>query len=225
MCQPGTGRSPGLSPRVRGNPARRHLHYAIRGSIPACAGEPVICRRSRRGRWVYPRVCGGTRRGPRRAVAGQGLSPRVRGNHTAANYHTARARSIPACAGEPRRPAFGYGRAAVYPRVCGGTPPQHRQRPVGEGLSPRVRGNRAVVAHAITDEGSIPACAGEPLTLPNPATLPPVYPRVCGGTRLAPPETSRGAGLSPRVRGNHAEAAVLGALLRSIPACAGEPHS
>ena len=30
----------GLSPRVRGNPAAPELGTALRGSIPACAGEP-----------------------------------------------------------------------------------------------------------------------------------------------------------------------------------------
>ena len=51
----------------------------------------------------------------------------------------------------------------------------------------------------------------------------PVYPRVCGGTsdmKLAIPVF---AGLSPRVRGNLGTPSCLLALLRSIPACAGEP--
>ena len=50
-----------------------------------------------------------------------------------------------------------------------------------------------------------------------------VYPRVCGGTadRLRTEEAN--AGLSPRVRGNHALAHHHLAHPRSIPACAGEP--
>ena len=31
----------GLSPRVRGNPARAGAVFALLGSIPACAGEPA----------------------------------------------------------------------------------------------------------------------------------------------------------------------------------------
>ena len=50
-----------------------------------------------------------------------------------------------------------------------------------------------------------------------------VYPRVCGGTALVrrtrPPER----GLSPRVRGNPLAGLLAAAVLRSIPACAGEP--
>ena len=50
----------GLSPRVRGNQNRRGQRRHGSGSIPACAGEPVL---TSLGHWegpVYPRVCGGT---------------------------------------------------------------------------------------------------------------------------------------------------------------------
>ena len=54
------GQLGGLSPRVRGNQASISVSADVKGSIPACAGEP------RRGAAltttgrVYPRVCGGT---------------------------------------------------------------------------------------------------------------------------------------------------------------------
>ena len=68
------------------------------------------------------------------------------------------------------------------------------------GLSPRVRGNPLLPGNIVLRSGSIPACAGAPLSpcqlyagsIPacagEPASLPlrlspaPVYPRVCGGT-------------------------------------------
>ena len=50
----------GLSPRVRGNPARPRRWPPYAGSIPACAGEPYPAGRRRYGTGVYPRVCGGT---------------------------------------------------------------------------------------------------------------------------------------------------------------------
>ena len=72
----------GLSPRVRGNLCSRLPSVVRHGSIPACAGEPTM---SYGHRWlsrVYPRVCGGTVfRGHDRRIR-DGLSPRVRGNHT-----------------------------------------------------------------------------------------------------------------------------------------------
>ena len=49
----------GLSPRVRGSLKRYDLHVTESGSIPACAGEPIILMPFRSGYAVYPRVCGG----------------------------------------------------------------------------------------------------------------------------------------------------------------------
>ena len=111
----------------------------------------------------------------------------------------------------------------VYPRVCGGTPPRLQRTCRAGGLSPRVRGNRSRRPRALRISRSIPACAGEPRTASPRRSFGWVYPRVCGGTRIAAISSSRPPGLSPRVRGN---------LLRpkhplvdhgSIPACAGEP--
>ena len=50
----------GLSPRVRGNRGHEVRIGRRRGSIPACAGEPIRRQRPRTRPWVYPRVCGGT---------------------------------------------------------------------------------------------------------------------------------------------------------------------
>ena len=70
----------GLSPRVRGSPARQHERLLAVGSIPAGAGEPARRARLRPSARVYPRGCGGARwPAERRGVHG-GLSPRVRGS-------------------------------------------------------------------------------------------------------------------------------------------------
>ena len=131
----------GLSPRVRGNPARAEHHAQRCRSIPACAGEPVLQGQRPAPPQVYPRVCGGTSRLPLGEMASRGLSPRVRGNPVTLEVIDAGTGSIPACAGEPAR-RHGTGRSCwVYPRVCGGTR-AHFSRGVGpDGLSPRVRGN------------------------------------------------------------------------------------
>ena len=49
--------------------------------------------------------------------------------------------SIPACTGEPTVCAMGTIKAAVYPRVYGGTSVAMRSGLKIAGLSPRVRGN------------------------------------------------------------------------------------
>ena len=51
---------PGLSPRVRGNPAREAEAAREERSIPACAGEPFLYSAGSEPVVVYPRVCGGT---------------------------------------------------------------------------------------------------------------------------------------------------------------------
>ena len=50
----------GLSPRVRGNRVDGGQHFIGKGSIPACAGEPICAHISSVASAVYPRVCGGT---------------------------------------------------------------------------------------------------------------------------------------------------------------------
>ena len=91
------------------------------------------------------------------------------------------------------------------------------------GLSPRVRGNRSGPTAAPRRPRSIPACAGEPPGERQTSRPASVYPRVCGGT--APPAVMGAVwlGLSPRVRGNLGGISDRARLLRSIPACAGEP--
>ena len=132
----------GLSPRVRGNPARPEPGRARRRSIPACAGEPQQPGYPNPMPEVYPRVCGGTFTAHQFNYVIKGLSPRVRGNRTTTTVERNCVRSIPACAGEPRwRPAMGT-RRRVYPRVCGGTWAGHQTSTIASGLSPRVRGNR-----------------------------------------------------------------------------------
>ena len=133
----------GLSPRVRGNRRNGLRDLIRRGSIPACAGEPPSAEPRRRREWVYPRVCGGTRKGLHSRLARPG--------------------SIPACAGEPERRTRRRAGHEVYPRVCGGTMYVVLSVSSATGLSPRVRGNRGASHRPRRQRGSIPACAGEPL--------------------------------------------------------------
>ena len=111
----------GLSPRVRGNPGAYPAPPFARGSIPACAGEPLPTALSASSGWVYPRVCGGTCSSTLLSVSRQGLSPRVRGNLADSTHALNAQGSIPACAGEPAAQNAIWGYSLVYPRVCGGT--------------------------------------------------------------------------------------------------------
>ena len=152
----------GLSPRVRGNPSSKDRALALRGPIPACAGQPQVrTQRGQRNR-AYPRVCGATQSKEERLQHQRGLSPRVRGNPHVRIVVVLTVGPIPACAGQPLRAWAPCTRATAYPRVCGAT---RRGTPVprpAPGLSPRVRGNRDRRADEPRREGPIPACAGQP---------------------------------------------------------------
>src|SRR5690606_22409517 len=71
-----------------------------------------------------------------------------------------------------------------------------------QGLSPRVRGNRLDLDAVDVEPGTIPACAGEPVSAQEMAAKRGDYPRVCGGTQTSSPVSTASAGLSPRARWN-----------------------
>ena len=152
-----------------------------------------------------------------------GLSPRVRGNLGHCCSLRVGLGSIPACAGEPSMTDAGRTQSTVYPRVCGGTAGCLRPSLLPQGLSPRVRGNQREAVGRSGWWGSIPACAGEPFASRSADREPRVYPRVCGGTYGIGIVGVHIGGLSPRVRGNPAQASRAVQPTGSIPACAGEP--
>ena len=153
----------GLSPRVRGNPPYRRPPLWGRGSIPACAGEPLSSDVRRYVALSIPACAGEPQASLTRYIVYACLSPRVRGNPDAMDSLLPPARSIPACAGEPCRPTPSADPSTVYPRVCGGTSASLYSRVGARGLSPRVRGNHNASLCHQPHHGSIPACAGEPL--------------------------------------------------------------
>ena len=99
-----------------------------------------------------------------------------------------------------------------------------KDQPDDKGLSPRLRGNHARLKGHAAYSRSIPAFAGEPLTVSTLSLTCKVYPRVCGGTQLDAIQKKSAQGLSPRLRGNHQNAAPDDPRFRSIPAFAGEPR-
>ena len=155
----------GLSPRVRGNPRDLGRGHALRGSIPARAGEPSSSRLRGLCVWVYPRACGGTALVGSPTDTARGLSPRVRGNRIDVRPDRRGIGSIPARAGEPGcRASFSWA-PRVYPRACGGTHDQIPQVMRDWGLSPRVRGNLRRKRERKIPYRSIPARAGEPVQI------------------------------------------------------------
>ena len=174
----------GLSPRVRGNHRAGGVPVVGVGSIPARAGEPLLCKGWLSQPPVYPRACGGTIVPVASRSSGSGLSPRVRGNPAAEPAFRPILGSIPARAGEPRRSWPTVTLLRVYPRACGGTSPASSPVPSRKGLSPRVRGNLNHPSGGRAELRSIPARAGEPTGTSASSSPEGVYPRACGGTRV-----------------------------------------
>ena len=173
-------RSRGLSPRVRGIHALHASSLQQSGSIPACTGNPVVNTVCAHFLWVYPRVYGESHQEVCIMANGPGLSPRVRGIPGGGHQGRAEHGSIPACTGNPARHLGGAGDCRVYPRVYGESLLDETGHPGDAGLSPRVRGIRVQVWADGLDQGSIPACTGNPAGSTTISAHRRVYPRVYG---------------------------------------------
>ena len=216
-------RCPGLSPRLRGNQRQSGNGAGVDGSIPALTGKPRSHPRRRRFRRVYPRAYGETVSAWSARTFAMGLSPRLRGNPLELLCPRTRERSIPALTGKPWLVAVDDSPAGVYPRAYGETKSHCTVISCGEGLSPRLRGNRRWSGTALGAPGSIPALTGKPSPASTATTTARVYPRAYGETARAGDRGGAPAGLSPRLRGNPLSSALGGGLSGSIPALTGKP--
>ena len=111
----------GLSPPTRGIPARAAAFKPSIWSIPAYTGDPGCPRSQAKVREVYPRLRGGSRQRTSQGNPKGGLSPPTRGIPPSELCPLPSSRSIPAYAGDPGGQRNLAGRAAVYPRLRGGS--------------------------------------------------------------------------------------------------------
>ena len=194
----------GPSPRVRGTHAVEHGRVEPGRSIPACAGNTVDLDIPAGSLSVHPRVCGehSSRSTSARPVVGP--SPRVRGTLRDELVGLVPCRSIPACAGNTRRPPAPPCPPPVHPRVCGEHGDPAQLIPVLIGPSPRVRGTRRKPRRGYPARRSIPACAGNTVPVAMTANNSSVHPRVCGEHPAAVVQAWINNGPSPRVRGTRA---------------------
>ena len=151
-----------------------------------------------------------------------GLSPRGRGKPLHAPLFIHRAGSIPAWAGETGGYRTQGRRRGVYPRVGGGNSTRYTAKSQPEGLSPRGRRKPLHKPEPRKSGGSIPAWAGETSVGYGSANIRAVYPRVGGGNLYASSNRLPSCGLSPRGRGKPRALEPAAAVVRSIPAWAGE---
>ncbi len=213
----------GPSPRARGSQVRDVALHVDRRSIPACAGEPARRCRGAFGSSVHPRVRGGAQQRHDGLPPLLGPSPRARGSRPRRNGRADARGSIPACAGEPPLPGWPDPPDRVHPRVRGGAPRGRMRTPARCGPSPRARGSPGKALDLRTRDGSIPACAGEPVGRLGDLRCTTVHPRVRGGAEWEYAARAGQGGPSPRARGSRRGRWRWRGCCGSIPACAGEP--
>ena len=130
-------------------------------------------------------------------------------------------RFIPAHAGNRSRGAGRDGRGAVHPRACGEQMSCAASFSKKFGSSPRMRGTVENVAGHVSLGRFIPAHAGNRKRLNGSSKSMAVHPRACGEQAEALPRGPCHAGSSPRMRGTVVAPLALHAVLRFIPAHAG----
>ncbi len=213
---------PGPSPPVRGKQRATGQSLRSLGSIPARAGEAAAATDSNTANAVHPRPCGGSFGDSSIVVSVPGPSPPVRGKPFKRKNPTRYDRSIPARAGEAPAGCPLRGSLAVHPRPCGGSWWTLYCVCAPKGPSPPVRGKLPWGCGHVSDNGSIPARAGEALSNVIPACAVTVHPRPCGGSVQAVRLVAVYLGPSPPVRGKLERIGFGWGTSGSIPARAGE---
>ena len=97
----------------------------------------------------------------------------------------------------------------------------HTGPDITSGSSPRVRGTVELLLETGLIARFIPACAGNRLISMSSKRFPTVHPRVCGEQWQSLSSHPNDAGSSPRVRGTGTRPRLCQAVIRFIPACAG----
>ena len=191
------------SPRGRGNPSGQCVAHLADRSIPAWAGKPQQGAQPPLHGGVHPRVGGETPLPSPSITSPGGPSPRGRGNPITCVTRYKRLGSIPAWAGKPRSGHTARCENGVHPRVGGETEQIATGGLVGQGPSPRGRGNRSAALALDGQQRSIPAWAGKPFQRSRLGQPSRVHPRVGGETAVRARNADGGEGPSPRGRGNH----------------------
>ncbi len=170
---------------------------------------------------VYPRSRGELHLNDATHLDNAGLSPLTRGTLRRWHYQRVTTRFIPAHAGNSIKSALRMHCSAVYPRSRGELQFKISGSCNAAGLSPLTRGTRK---HGIQFDDVarfIPAHAGNSPRQTLRGVKPPVYPRSRGELDAGSSFRMRSHGLSPLTRGTHEKLRDEMAVIRFIPAHAG----
>ena len=211
----------GSSPRGRGTRVRISGLGMARRFIPAWAGNTLAVRVLARQGTVHPRV-GGEHVVLNIACRQRyGSSPRGRGTRDMEGRLTGRRRFIPAWAGntEPRLTTLTL--VTVHPRVGGEHQTEEAPEDTEFGSSPRGRGTLGWGSQQHSNIRFIPAWAGNTGQRRTRQEQTTVHPRVGGEHPSRSRRSRQTTGSSPRGRGTRGLLTDMQAVLRFIPAWAG----
>ena len=151
----------GSSPQVRGRLRRRRRRRLGPGLIPAGAGQTrTRCHCDTTAR-AHPRRCGADAIRAVEGFSAAGSSPQVRGRHRAIRRRDRGAGLIPAGAGQTCASTKVGSHVAALPRRCGADYRPAARRFRDWGSSPQVRGRHNASAGHASEDGLIPAGAGQ----------------------------------------------------------------
>ena len=232
----------GSSPRMRGTRGHREcVAHRIR-IIPAHAGNSLTRRRSLQASTDHPRACGEL---VARIASGDlfiGSSPRMRGTPCRGERLYRHRRIIPAHAGNSPRRRYGVGswsessprmrgtpwytapggrRVRIHPRACGELQCLVVDVENADGSSPRMRGTLLSAHGRERRVRIIPAHAGNSWRRAVREAHPADHPRACGELPNEPSSHVHERGSSPRMRGTLVARHEHLAVIRIIPAHAG----
>ena len=145
---------------MRGTPQVGGVIIAVKGIIPAYAGNTLPAVTSLSSSRDHPRVCGEHFSSYLLFIIYGGSSPRMRGTRADRIRAVSRAGIIPAYAGNTPSGLSSARNVRDHPRVCG----EHKYFAIAfapySGSSPRMRGTLCGAGESFFNAGIIPAYAG-----------------------------------------------------------------
>ena len=210
---------------MRGTLVDEHERSFRPGIIPAHAGNTTLLAASPHAPGDHPRACG--EHPAVLALAGWtvGSSPRMRGTRDGRWRLDRGTGIIPAHAGNTW---CLYGRTPLqwdHPRACGEHEPATRAYCCAVGSSPRMRGTPTKARMRRSENGIIPAHAGNTGRVFLKIVQPRDHPRACGEHFRADLKPGGYPGSSPRMRGTLPQRISGGYADRIIPAHAGNTQA